>query len=187
MSALVDIFQLNPAASAFGTAGLVCQLAWPLFRRHRTIMSVQFGVGANYGLHYALMDAWSGAGLAGLGAMQSAIAFLAGDRPWLRWVSFAFLPVAVAVCYATWCGLPSMLALTALTLIMIGRMQRDPLQVRILLLTATPFGMGYDILVGAAPALVGGIVSGAVAVVMLAREIRERRWAPSSKPRQPEI
>ena len=128
MSALVDIFQLNPAASAFGTAGLVCQLVWPLFRRRRTIMSVQFGIGASYSLHYALMDAWSGAGLAGLGATQSAIVFLAGDRPWLRWVSFALLPVAVAICYATWSGLPSILALTALTLIMIGRMQRDTLQ-----------------------------------------------------------
>ena len=75
-----------------------------------------------------------------------------------------------------------MFALTAVTLIMIGRMQRDTLQLRILLLTAAPFGMGYDILVGATPALIGGIVSLAVAVIMLAREIRERRWARSPKP-----
>ncbi len=187
MSALVDVFHLNPAASAFGTLGLVCQLVWPLFRQHRTIMSVQFGIGASYSLHYALMGAWTGAGLAGLGATQSAIVFLAGDRPWLRRVSFALLPMAVAICYATWCGLPSILALTALTLVMIGRMQRDTLHVRILLLTAAPFGMAHDILLGATPALIGGIVSGVVAVVMLAREIRERRWPTSSKPRQPEI
>jgi hypothetical protein len=168
------IFQDNPAAAAFGTIGLVCQLVWPLFRRHRAILSVQFGIGASYSLHYALIDAWSGAGVAGLGATQSAIAILAGDRPWLRWVGLACLPVVVAICYATWSGLPTMFALAAVTLIIIGRMQRDTLQLRLLLLTAAPFGMGYDILVGAAPALVGGIVSTMIASAMVVREIRLR-------------
>ena len=175
MSSLIEVFQLNPMASAFGTAGLFGQLVWPLFRQRRTIMSLQFAIAANYSLHYALIDAWSGAGMASLGAIQSAIAVVAGDRPWLRRVSLALLPVAVAICYATWHGLPSILALTTLSLIMIGRMQRDTLHVRILLLTAAPFGMAHDVLLGATPALIGGIVSVVVAVAMLAREIRERR------------
>ena len=181
MSTLIDVFQLNPVASAFGAAGLVFQLVWPLFRQRRTIMSMQFGIGASYSLHYALMDAWSGAGVAGLGATQSAIAFLGGDR-WLRRISYAFLPVAAAICYATWSGLPSILALTAMTLVMIGRMQRDTLRVRIVLLTAAPFGLLHDVLVGAAPALVGGIISAIIALVMLAREVKERRGARSPKP-----
>jgi hypothetical protein len=181
MEVFVDTFRVSPAASIFGIAGLVCQLVWPVFKNHRTIMSVQFGIGANYGFSYALLDAWSGAGVASVGAMQSAIAFLGGERPWLRWVSVACLPVVMAIGYATWSGLPSAFALAAVTLIIIGRMQRDTLRLRVLLLAASPFGMGYDILIGAAPALVGGIVSGAIAALKLAREIRGRRWNPPAR------
>jgi hypothetical protein len=168
---------IHPLAAAFGTAGLVCQLVWPMLRRRKAILSLQFGIGANYSLSYALMDAWSGAGVAALGATQTAMTILAGDRPELRLFGIACLPTVAAISYATWSGLPSIFALTAVTLIMVGRMQHDTLRLRLLLLSAAPFGMAYDILVGATPALVGGIVSATIAVFGLAREIRERRAA----------
>jgi Bacterial inner membrane protein len=174
MDAFEEIVRENPLAVAFGAAGLLCQLIWPLFRTHRAIMSVQFGIGADYGTQYALLGAWSGAGVACLGAMQSALAFAAGDRPWLRRTGYVFLPIVAVVCMATWSGLASLFALAAVALIMIGRMQQDTLRLRIFLLAAAPFGMGYDILVGALPALVGGTVSAIVAMSMLIREIRER-------------
>lgn len=175
MEALIDVFQENPLAAAFGAAGLTCQLIWPLFRAHRAIMTVQFGIGADYSLHYALLDAWSGAGVAGLGASQSALAYFFGERPWFRRVGLVFLPVVAVVCYATWSGWESFFAFAAVTLIMTGRLQTDTLRLRILLLAAAPFGMGYDILVGAAPALVGGLVSAIIATTMLIREFRLRR------------
>jgi hypothetical protein len=175
MSAFAETLSENPLAVAFGAAGLLCQLIWPLFRTHRAIMGVQFGIGADYGTQYALLGAWSGAGVASLGAAQSALAFLAGERTWLRRTGYVFLPVVALVCLITWSGIASLFALAAVTLIMVGRMQRDTLRLRILLLAAAPFGMGYDILVGALPALVGGSVSAVIASTMLVREIRERR------------
>jgi hypothetical protein len=175
METLIDSFLENPSAAAFGAMGLLCQLIWPVFHARRTIMTVQFGIGADYSLHYALLDAWSGAGVAGTGATQSALAFFFGDRPWFRWVGLAFLPVVVAICYVTWSGPATLFAFAAVTLIMVGRLQSDTLRLRILLLAAAPFGIGYDIVVGAAPALVGGIVSATIATAMLVREIRERR------------
>jgi hypothetical protein len=54
-------------------------------------------------------------------------------------------------------------------------MQRDTLRLRILLLAAAPFGIGYDIAVGALPALIGGLISAVIAVAMLVREIKQRR------------
>ena len=84
MEAFTEFFQENPLATAFGAAGLLFQLTWPLFRAHKAIMTMQFGIGADYSLHYALLDAWSGAGVAGLGATQSALAFFFGERPWFR-------------------------------------------------------------------------------------------------------
>jgi len=81
MEPLINAFLENPLATAFGTAGLLCQLIWPLFHARRVIMTVQFGIGADYSLHYALLDAWSGAGVAGIGATQSALAFFYPSMP----------------------------------------------------------------------------------------------------------
>lgn len=175
MEAVIDSFLENRSAAAFGAAGLLCQLIWPVFHARRTIMTVQFGIGADYSLHYALLDAWSGAGVAGTGAIQSALAFFFGDRPWFRWVGLAFLPIVAAICYVTWTGPVTLLAFAAVSLIMVGRLQSDTLRLRVLLLAAAPFGAAYDVIVGAVPALVGGMVSAAVAAAMLVRELRERR------------
>lgn len=174
MDAIAEIFLEHPLATAFGAMGLICQLIWPMFRAHRAILTAQFGVGADYGIHYALLHAWSGAGVAGLGATQTVIACLAGDRPWLRRMGIVFFPIVAAVCVATWSGMASLFALAAVTLTMAGRMQRDTLRLRILLLAAAPFGIGYDILVGA-PAIIGGITSATIATAMLVREIRRRK------------
>jgi hypothetical protein len=177
MDGIAEIILDNPVATAFGAMGVLCQLIWPLFRGHRAIMSAQFGIGADYSIHYALLDAWSGAGVAGLGATQSAMVFLLGDRPWFRWAGFVFLPIVVVICYATWSGVSTLFAFVAVTLTMVGRLQSDTLRLRILLLAAAPFGMGHDILVGAAPALIGAIVSATIAAAMLVREVRIRRQA----------
>jgi hypothetical protein len=182
MDGFLDVFQENPLAAAFGFAGLFCQLIWPVFRARRAIMTAQFGIGADYSLHYALLGAWSGAGVAGLGATQSALAFFAGDQPWLKNAGYFFLLVVGVIGYLTWSGIESAFALAAVTLIMIGRMQSDTLRLRTLLLAASPFGMAYDIVVGATPALMGGIISAIIAVSMLVREIRSRRPAAPKAP-----
>ncbi len=75
----------EPAVAVFGAAGLACQLAWPLFSNRRAMLGVQMGIGTNYGAQYALLEAWSGAAVCGLGATQTLVAFLAGaDRPCSR-------------------------------------------------------------------------------------------------------
>jgi len=177
MAALMQIFQENPMAALFGTLGLACQLIWPLFGARKAILSAQFGIGANYGVQYALLDAWSGAGIACMGATQTAIAFFAGERPWLRKLGLVFLPAIGGVCYVTWSGAASFFALTACALVMLGRLQKDTLRLRLFLLAAAPFGISYDVTVGAPVALVGAITSATIAVVMLVREIRTRWWA----------
>jgi hypothetical protein len=177
MSGFTEILQESPLAAAFGAAGLLCQLIWPIFRARKSIMTAQFGIGADYSMQYALLEAWSGAGVAGLGAMQSALAFFGGERSWFRNTGIVFLPVVGVIGYVSWSGIESLFALTAVTLIMLGRMQSDTLRLRSLLLAAAPFGIGYDIIVGALPALIGGIVSAIIASVMLAREIKLRKSA----------
>jgi hypothetical protein len=175
MESLVQLVEDNPLAVAFGAMGLLCQLLWPVFRARKAMITAQFGVGADYGVQYALLGAWSGAGVAGLGATQTVLAYFAGERPWLRRAGFLFLPVVGVIGYVTWSGIASALALAAVTLIMIGRLQADTMRLRILLLAAAPCGIGYDIMVGALPALIGAIASAIIAAAMLVREIRSRR------------
>jgi hypothetical protein len=62
---------------------------------------------------------------------------------------------------------------------MIGRMQRDTLRLRICLLSAAPFGIGYDIAVQA-PALIGALVSACIGAIMLVREVMLRRCDAAS-------
>lgn len=180
MTSFLDVFQHNPMAVIFGTMGLVCQLSWPVFNERRRVLLVQFGIGANYGIQYALLEAWSGAGIAGLGATQTAVAFFAGDRRWLRKMGLAFLPVVAIVCYATWSGPFPLLALCACSLVMMGRLQNVTLRLRLFLLAASPFGISYDICVGAIPALCGALSSAVIASVMLVRELRDRGLLPRS-------
>jgi hypothetical protein len=177
MSSLLEMVEANPLAVAFGAMGLLCQLIWPLFRARKAMIAAQFGIGADYGVQYALLGAWSGAGVAGLGATQTVLAYFTGERPWLQRAGLMFLPLAGAIGYATWSGIASAFALAAVSLTMIGRLQSDTLRLRILLLAAAPFGIGYDLMVGALPALIGAIISATVATAMLAREILSRRRA----------
>lgn len=180
MEEFTELIREEPLAVFFGAAGLFCQLIWPLFRARKAIIAAQFGVGANYAIQYALLGAWSGAGVAGLGATQSLISYIAGDRQWLRRAAASvFLPAAVAISFATWSGLASLFALISVTLTMVGRLQCDTIRLRVFLLAAAPFGMGYDILVGALPALIGGISSASIAATMLAREFKIRRQQTS--------
>ncbi|WP_343116116.1 YgjV family protein [Ostreiculturibacter nitratireducens] len=179
MQTLAEVFQGNVLATCFGAMGLACQLAWPMFRQRRSILTVQFGIGADYGAQYALLGAWSGAGVAFLGATQTVIALIAGDRPWLRKLGFGFIPAAALIGFLTWSGVASVFAIAACSLIMAGRMQRDTIRMRSLMLAAAPFGIGYDLSVGAAPALIGAIVSACLGIAALLREVRARRGTPA--------
>ncbi|MCU9849950.1 YgjV family protein [Defluviimonas sp. WL0024] len=170
----INLITQHPAAAMFGAAGLACQLVWPLFSSRRAMLGVQFGIGTNYGAQYALIDAWSGAAVCALGATQTMIALIAGNRPWLRWMGLAFLPGVVAVCVLTWSGLPSFCSMTACSLVMLGRLQSDLLRFRSLMLAAAPFGMGHDLAVGSMLGLAGACLSATLAAVALRREIHGR-------------
>jgi hypothetical protein len=178
---LIQSFLERPLAAAFGIFGFLCLLIWPLFRARRAMLTAQFGIGIGYCLHYLLIGAWTGAGITALGASQTAFSIWVAGHPRLRVALLGFLPLVAGVTWATWGGLPSLFAGTALTLIMLGRLQRDEIRMRVFLLAASPFGMTYDLLIGSLPALAGGTAAMTLGIVMLVREIcrraKERRRA----------
>ena len=173
-----DILALIPAVSPavlFGSAGLAGQLVWPLFKQRRQMLTAQFCIASCYAAQYALLGQWSGTGVCAIGASQTLIALAAGDRPWLRHMGLGFLPVVWLVTALTWSGLASALAMTACCLIMIGRMQGDTLRMRAVMLCASPFGIGYDLVVGALPGLMGALLSACIGAAALRREWRARQ------------
>ncbi len=178
MTNLLDNFDDTTLAVIFGAAGLASQLTWPLLRTRNAILTLQLGMAASYAAQYGLMDAWSGMVVCAIGACQTLAAMLAGNRPWLPRLGVVFLPLVAAVSLVTWSGPSSAFALAACCLVMTGRMQRDTLRMRFYLLAASPFGIAYDMSVGAAPALVGACVSACIALAALRREIGARRCAP---------
>lgn len=166
----------SPAA-AFGVAGLSAQLVWPLCRKRLTILSVQLAAACSYGASYALAGHGTAAAICLIGATQTTVALLGGERPRLSRIGFVFLPMVLVAAALSYSGLPSILAATACCLVMIGRMQRDTLRLRIIQLGASPFGAAHDLLVGAWPCLAGALISFLIAATALRREARLRQGA----------
>ena len=168
----------DPAmAPAFGAAGLAAQLAGPLYRRRQTMLTLQLTAACAYATSYALLGQSTATAVCVSGAIQTSVALIAGDRPWLKGIGYAFLPGVVAIGALTFSGLPTILAVTACCLVMIGRLQRDPLRMRGVQLAASPIGAAHDAAVGAWPSLAGALLTFTVAGMAFRRELRARRGA----------
>lgn len=164
-----------PLATMFGAAGLAAQVVWPLFRSREKILTVQLGAACCYATSYALMGQATGTAVCLTGAIQTTVALLAGDRPWLARMGYVFLPVVLGIGVLTFSGIATFLAVTACCLVMIGRMQSDTLRMRRIQLTASPFGAAHDVLIGAWPCLAGACVTFTIALTAFRRERRDRR------------
>lgn len=164
-----------PPATVFGSAGLATQLIWPLFRNRRTILGMQFGAVCAYAASYALLGQATAAATCLTGALQTALVLAVGNRPWMPKVGLAFLPVVLALGALTYAGPPTLFAVAASCLTMIGRLQRDALAMRTIQLSATPFGALHDLFAAAWPALAGTFVTFAVGFAALRRERRARQ------------
>lgn len=174
---MIDLFTHSGAAAlapAFGVAGLAGQVVGPVFRRREAMLTVQLGTASSYAACYALIGQQTATAVCLTGAIQTTVALLAGNRPWVARMGYGFLPVVLALGVMTYSGLPTLLAVTACCLIMAGRLQADTLRMRGVQLGAAPFGMAHDALVGAWPCLAGALVSFTVAATAFHRE-RQRR------------
>ncbi len=177
MTLLEMIFDTQTCATAFGVAGFAGQMTWPLLKKRDQILFAQLAIACFYGTHYALQDIQSAAAICLLGATQTTVALIAGDRPWLPRLAPIFLGLVMLMGWVTFSGLPTCLAVTACSLVMMGRMQRDTLAMRALMLAATPFGIGHDLVTGALPALAGALLSASVATVAFLKEMSARKAA----------
>jgi hypothetical protein len=169
MERLLSVVTDNPGAAAAGLVGMVCLAAWPLFRRRSAMLGTYIGNNVGFVVHYGLLGQWTAVAMNSIMIAQSVVAILLVQCPRLRWVYYALMPLLGAASIATWHGLPSFLSAAATTLSTIGRMQRNEIILRILLLASTPFWTAHDLVIGSLPGLIADVLSMATGATMLLR------------------
>ena len=164
-------------APLFGVAGLAARVASPLFSWRRQILTAQLASSCLFAASYGLMNQQTATSVCLIGAMQTTVALLAGDRSWVNLMGYVFLPLVLVIGALTFSGAPTILAVAACCLMMIGRLQRDLLRMRGIQLCSGPFGAAHDVVVGAWPCLVGAILSFIIAAAAFRREVMRSEGA----------
>lgn len=141
------------------------------------MLLVQICTASCFGVHYALLGAWTGAVMNSLGVLQASAAIPLGTRPSFRIVYLLTLPAIAAGVVATWHGPPSACAALGLAFISLGRYQTRLLWFRLFLLAAMPCWFGHNLLVGSIPGMVADTIATANNVAMLIRSELAPGWA----------
>jgi hypothetical protein len=164
----------NPVAAVAGFAAMVCLAVWPIFRARSTMLAIYIGNNLGFVLHYALLELWTAAAMNALLALQTGVAIGIERWPRLRMAYYALIPVVAGLTLVTWYGWPSILAAAATALSTVGRIQRNEMLFRALLLATTPLWAMHDLVVGSLPGFAADILSmltGAIMLLACARTI----------------
>ena len=172
----VATLPIDPAvAPVFAATGLAARLASPLFRSREAMLTAQLCAASAHATSYALLGQDTATAVCLIGAIQTTLALMAGERAWLCRSGYVFLPLVIGIGALTWSGLPTVLAVCACCLTMIGRLQRDTLRFRAVQILAVPFNAAHDICVGAWVGLASTLVTATAATLGLRREFKTRR------------
>lgn len=144
-------------------------VGWPLAQTRRLMLIVQLGIGVGFGLHYALLGSLTASAVNGLGAVQVILALVLGTRPGVQWLGWAFIPAVVGAAFLTWQGAPTIAAAAGTLMIAVGRVQPDPLRMKLLVLAGLPFWVLHDLIVGS-PAVIADVLSLLAGVILLLRQ-----------------
>ena len=172
MTTAAQILTDPAAAPVFAAAGLAARVISPVFRGREQILTAQLAATCLFAASYTAMDQPTATAVCLVGGAQTTVALIAGDRDWLNRMGLVFLPVVLVLGVATYSGLPTILAVTACCLMMIGRLQTSLARMRAVQLFACPFGMAHDVVVGAWLCLAGAVLSFIVAAAAFRRELR---------------
>ena len=155
---------------------IACLSAWPLFRSRTAMLLVQLAALSWLSMHYALVDAWTGAAVNLLGTIQIVTCLFLGDRH--RWVGYALAVLMVGASVATWQGAVSALAAVGMALVAIGRAQTNAGTMRLIVLAGGPFWLAHDLLIRSPIA----IADAACLLIGLWVVMRQRTATPRALP-----
>jgi hypothetical protein len=165
---MLNSFLENPAASAAGLFALVCLTVFPLFRTRKGILLAQLGAGVGFACHYALLGIAAPSLVNVLGSAQTVAALHSTQNQGLNRIGYGLIPLMICVGIYFWTGPTSALAVAAMGLIALGRMQNNQLTLRLMILAGGVFWLAHDYLVGAWIAFSADVLSLTIGVGMLA-------------------
>jgi hypothetical protein len=162
-------------ATAFGFAGVLANLCWPLMRARKFMLVGQVIACVFMLIHFLLLGANTGAAIMGVAGIQAALAVPLERNPRFKFVYLASLVLTPIVCYATWQGVQSVFSSLALAIVCAANYQVNQVRQRVLLVTAIVAWFVHNLAVASVPGLVSNVLAFVVSTRMLVLMAREAR------------
>lgn len=167
------------AASAFGLAAVIAALLWPFYAKRETVLLIQCIGTSAFALHFILIEALTAAGTSCIVLIQLLTAAAVRSRLQLWLIYSASGVVLIFLTFATWHGLPSILASTASLLGMFSRLQRSTTRMKTGLLISCPLWATHNFMVGSVFGLTIDAASGGTLVFVLCKKAFWRHAHPN--------
>ena len=166
---MADFSNSLDLSTAAGIIAFIALVSWPLFRERRAILVVQLCAGIGFSLHYTFLGVAAAATVNVLGCVQTFAAIFSEESPAVRRLGYGLIGLMILAGVYFWAGPVSSLSVTAMVLIALGRLQSDPMKLRILAMTGGGFWMAHDFIVNSMIAFAADTASLAIAIFTFAR------------------
>ncbi|MDP3655228.1 MAG: YgjV family protein [Rhodoferax sp.] len=162
-------------ATAFGFAGVLANICWPLMRERRHLLAGQVLACTLMLTHFALLGAYTGATIMGVAGIQAAMAIPLERKPRFKYLYLASLALTPVVCIATWQGAQSVFSSLALAIVCVANFQLNQVRQRALLVTAIVVWFAHNLMVASIPGIVSNVLAFVVSTRMLVITARAAR------------
>jgi hypothetical protein len=157
-------------ATVLGIMGAITNTYWPLIRERKFLLSGQIFACIFMGLHFSLLNAYTGAAVMAVAGIQALLAIPLESHPKFKSVYFASLLLTPLVCIYTWQGYSSIFSSLALILFCIGNLQVNTKHLRIFLILCIFSWIGHNVMVSSYPALLSNFLALLTSIYGLVRE-----------------
>ncbi len=176
---------IDPAVFLTGISAAVLLTGAPMLRSRRAILLAQLGASLCFASHYALLGIEAASAVNVLGTVQTVAALFAARSAAMNRLGFGLICLMMLAGVVLWQGPISALSVTATALIALGRMQRDDVHLRLLLLAGGGFWIAHDFIAAAwIPLLadIGAVLTGVVALGAMFISVSWRLRASMAQP-----
>ena len=176
------------AAQIFGFLALAANISSFHFRKYRQIVLVQILSSVLFTVHFALLyfsgrtDAMTAGALNGLSLLRNGLLLATENKRTPKGTALIvgfFSAAVVAFGVLTWNSWISVLFIAAMVLVTVSMSVRRPNTLRLLMLTAAPFALAYDILIGSIGGSVNETISFISALTAFLRNARKETGTPA--------
>lgn len=167
-------------ATLFGLAGVVANTLWPLIKQRKKLLAGQLIACVLMAIHFALLNAVTGAVIMTMAGIQAALAIPLEEHPRFRQLYLLSALLTPLLCWLTWQGWASLFSSLALILFCLGNLQLDMLRLRRLLLACILAWVAHNLLAGSYPALISNALALATSLYGLWRQNSAERVAETT-------